>query len=198
MLIMFQRGVTLVELMISVAIVAMLLAMGVPAFSLWIQNTQNRTAAESILNGLQLARNEAVKRNTLVRFNLTDTSGLLVWNVGCVNPTIECPAVIQTRPAEEGSVNARVGISTATNPVPAPSDYFTTPITAGTGVPAGVSFNSMGRVPDGNVGTDMLRIDVTNAVASDGRRYVVTIGPGGEIRMCDPSLALASNPQGCS
>lgn len=196
MLIMFQRGVTLIELMIGISIVSILLAMGVPSFSLWIQNTQNRTAAESILNGLQLARNEAVKRNAIVRFSLTDATGLVTWTVGCVNVTAECPATIQSRPAAEGSVNARVGVNMDVIPVPTPVGYFGTAIAAGTGLDAGVSFDSFGRLL--NPGDDITRIDITNALTNDARRYVVTIGSGGIIRMCDPSLTFADNPQGCS
>lgn len=198
MLAMRQRGVTLVELMIGIAIVSILLVMGVPAFTLWIQSTQNRTAAESVLNGLQLARTESVRRHAVVRFDLTDASGLVAWNVGCATVTADCPATIQSRPAAEGSVNAKVGVSTATIPLPTPAGHFGTAITAGTGLTAGVSFNGLGRVPNANVGTDIARIDITNAANSDARRYVVIVGTGGQIRMCDPALAFADNPQGCS
>ena len=193
-----QYGLTLVELMIGVAIVSMLLIAAAPSFTLWIQSTQNRSAAESILNGLQLARAEAVRRNTMVRFTLTDASGLVAWNVGCVTVTDNCPATIQKRSASEGTVNARAGISTDAIPNPAPANQFSTEISAGTGLGAGVSFDSMGRVPMANVGTDITRIDITNAAMSSARRMVVVVGTGGQIRMCDPSIALSVNPQGCS
>mgnify|MGYP000645620457 CR=1 FL=1 len=198
MLTMRQFGVSLIELMIGLAILGFLLALGMPAFNLWIQNTQNRTAAESISNGLQLARAEAVRRNALVRFDLTDATGLVAWNVGCVSITADCPAAIQSRPAAEGGVNARAGISTGAIPSPTPAGHFGTAIEAGTGLTAGVSFNGLGRVPSANIGADITRIDITNAATADARRFVVTIGPGGQIRMCDPALVFANNSQGCS
>jgi type IV fimbrial biogenesis protein FimT len=185
-----QRGMSLIELMIGIAIVSILLMAGIPGFNLWIQNSQNRAAAESILNGIQLARTEAVIRNTQVRFEFTDDSGLVAWNVGCVAVTVDCPATIQRRTSNEGAANARVGVSTASNPLPA-----TTPITSGTGVDGTISFNGLGRVAGT---TDITRIDVTNAGSSNARRYVVVISPGGQIRMCDPALSFATNPQGCS
>lgn len=188
------RGVSLVELMIGLAIMGLLLAAGAPAFTRWIQNAQNRAAAEAILNGLQLARAEAVTRNTLVRFQLTDGSGMADWNVGCVVVTAECPASIQRRNTGEGAKNARVGVSTADIPNPAPPGYFSIPITAGAGLVAGVSFDGIGRP----LIADVKRIDVTNAASPEARRYVVTIGAGGQIRMCDPALAFSTNPQGCS
>lgn len=196
-----QRGVSLIELMIGVAIVAVLLMTGIPSFNLWIQNSQNRAAAESVLNGLQLARAEAVRRNTVVRFSFTDTTGLVAWNVGCFTVTADCPATLQQRSSNEGALNARVGVSTTAIPVPTPAGHFSTAIAAGTGLAdgdVGVSFNGVGRVYSVTVGSDITRVDVTNSAVSTARRYVLTIGQGGQVRMCDPAIAFANDPQGCS
>lgn len=193
-----HQGLTLIELMVGMTITMMALVWGLPAFTLWIQNTQTRTAAESVLNGLQIARTEAVRRNALVRFNLTNASGQVAWSIGCVTVTADCPATIQSRLAGEGTLNARVGISTAEIPSPTPSGYFGTALAAGAALPAGVSFDGVGRAPSANVGTDITRIDVTNSAASNARRLVITVGTGGALRMCDPALPLSSNPRGCS
>lgn len=193
-----QRGVSMIELMVGITIVSILLMAGVPSFSLWIQSTQSRTAAESILNGLQLARVEAVRRNANVRFNLSNATGLVAWNVGCVTVTADCPANIQKREATDGSVNARIGVSVAAPPSPVPHNQYGIAIAAGTGLTAGVTFEGMGRVPSPNIGTDITRVDITNSTTTSARRLVVIIGSGGQIRMCDPALALSANPQGCS
>lgn len=193
-----QGGVSIIELLIGIAIISLLMVMGAPSFNLWIQNTQVRTAAESIQNGLQIARTEAVRRNANVRFNLTNADGTVAWSVDCVTVTADCPAGIQTRGGGEGGTNARVGISVAALPSPIPANHFNTAIAAGTGLPAGVTFDGIGRIPTANVGTDVARIDVTNAARADARRMVIVIGSGGQTRMCDPAIALASNPQGCS
>ena len=63
----------MIELMVGIAIVAVLFAMASPSFGVWIKNSQIRTSAEAIQNGLMLARSEAVRRNTTVRFQLTST-----------------------------------------------------------------------------------------------------------------------------
>jgi type IV fimbrial biogenesis protein FimT len=197
----FQQGVSLIELIVGIVMLSVLMAIGIPMFGQWIQNTQVRTAAESILDGLQLARNEAVRRNANVRFNLTSTTGLPEWTV-CVVSGDGCGEVVQERSSEEGGGNARVGISTATPPTPVPSTQYSTALAAGAGLSgedgAGVTFNGVGAIPVANIGTDITRIDITNAVADDVRRLVVVLGTGGLIRMCDPQLALANNPQGCS
>lgn len=197
-----QEGVSLIELMIGLAMLAMLLSAGLPSFSLWIQNTQNRTAAESVLNGLQLARIEAVRRNTRVRFNLTNKSGLIDWTV-CVSATTACPtpsvppdpSTIQSRSSSEGTGNARAGISTEE----LSEAKFTEAIAGGKNLPAGVTFDGLGRAPSAGVGTnpDITRIDITNASAAKARRMVVTVSPAGAIRMCDPGLDPDKNPQAC-
>lgn len=196
-----QAGVSLLELLIGVAIMSILLAAGMPTFGRWLQDTQVRTAAESIQNGLQSARNEAVRRNTNVRFNLTSSAGLATWTV-CIVVGNACGEVIQQRSEAEGGGNARVGISTATPPTPVPVTQYAAALAAGAGLSgeggAGVTFNGVGAVPAANIGTDITRIDVINALANDARRLVIIVGTGGLTRMCDPLHALASNSQGCS
>lgn len=193
-----QAGVSLIELMIAIIIVSLLMALGAPSFSLWMQNTQTRSAAESILNGLQLARTEAVRRNANVRFSLADATGAIAWTVSCVNVTTDCPANIQSRSAGEGGANPRAGVSAAVLPSPIPANHFNTALAAGAGLPAGVTFDGIGRIPAANIGTDIARIDVTNAANADARRMVIIVGTGGQTRMCDPAIAFATNPQGCS
>lgn len=198
MLMRRQRGLNLIELMVGISIVAFLLAAGMPSFTRWLQDAQNRTAAESVLNGLQLARMESLRRNTPVSFSLTDATGKVAWTVGCKVVRTDCPATIQRRVAQEGGGNARVGISKTALVEPLQQDHFASAIAAGTGLAASVTFDGLGRAPGAGTGAEIARIDITNAKLAGARRYVVTVGAGGQVRMCDPALALASDPQGCS
>ena len=107
-----QQGMTLVELVIGVAILGIISAIAVPSYTEYIANAQIRTTTESIRNGLQVARAEAVKRNATVAFTLnsTDTS----WVVGCPTVRANCPATIQTKTAREGgSTTVTVAITGA-------------------------------------------------------------------------------------
>src|ERR1700758_790804 len=83
-----SRGVTLIGLAVVLAVVGILLSQAAPLFSAWTQNVQIRTATESIQNGLQLARSEAIRRNRSVMFWLTSTVNPKAadWLVGCMNP----------------------------------------------------------------------------------------------------------------
>ena len=204
-----HRGVTLIELSIGLAIVAILLALGMPGFLDWIQNSQIRTAAESVQNGLQLARAEAVRRNTGVQFAVTGAD----WTVGCIPPgTVDCPASIQTRSGTEGSANA---IVTSSEVLPSGAAAGT-PVFAGT-----VVFNGLGRVNGGSIGAGnnasyFITSSTGNCVAcaagstwgdcptTAGKRRClrVVVSTGGQIRMCDPALASPTaatdpTPLGC-
>jgi type IV fimbrial biogenesis protein FimT len=194
-----QGGFSMLELAIGIAIVSVLAMSAMPSFSVWIQNSRTRAAAESVQDGLQTARNEAVRRNSKVRFALTDPNGQVAWTVGCVVVKPDCPAVIQMRSGAEGGSNAHAGVSTDAAPSALPANYYGTPLAAGAGLGsgAGVTFNGLGAVPAENVGGDITRVDVINA-GGGARRLVIAIGSGGTIRMCDPALSLDTNPQGCS
>ena len=64
------RGLTLIELMVTVVILVMLLLGVAPSIGAWMRNTQVRNVASSMLAGLNRARNEAMRRNVPVRFSL--------------------------------------------------------------------------------------------------------------------------------
>jgi type IV fimbrial biogenesis protein FimT len=57
-----QSGFTLLELMVVVAIVGLLLAVGVPAMGNFIRNARITGAANDVMAGLHFARSEALKR----------------------------------------------------------------------------------------------------------------------------------------
>ena len=78
------RGVTLIELAVVVALVALLLLAIIPSASTWIRNIQIRNVATSLQTGLQKARAEAMRRNTNVRFSLVRLSDSAVMDDSCV------------------------------------------------------------------------------------------------------------------
>jgi type IV fimbrial biogenesis protein FimT len=78
------RGLTLIELMITVAVLAIGLSLAAPSFTQQIANYRLRSASESIINGLNYARAEAVRRNSPVSFTLDNTGA--GWTVAQVNP----------------------------------------------------------------------------------------------------------------
>jgi type IV fimbrial biogenesis protein FimT len=58
-----DRGFTLVELLIAVAVAAILLGIGVPSFSRVLNTTRLSDASNTLLASMKRARSEAIKRN---------------------------------------------------------------------------------------------------------------------------------------
>ncbi len=60
------QGFTLIELMVTVSVAAILLAVGVPNFSDMVKNNRMATTANELVGALNLARSEAIKRGVRV------------------------------------------------------------------------------------------------------------------------------------
>lgn len=188
----------MIELMIGMALMAILITLAVPNFALWIRNLGIRGAAESILSGLQLTRAEALKRNTTMHFQLTDTldDGCVLdsagphWIVSRDSAAGECgaalsdedfPHLVRTHDGKQAGGNKTI--------IAADASLFT--------------FNGLGRLT-----TPAASKTVINVYGADGaddcvpptggketRCLRVEINSGGNIRMCDP--ALSGDAQAC-
>ncbi len=196
-------GFTMIELVVSMGIFAVLVALTVPTMSQWIKSTKVRAAADALQNGLRMAQTESLRRSRQVVFALTTNA-----------PTATSPSftasnngnnwAIQTNPALTGSGEAAVFVG---------AGVLTS---AGSAVtiqgPAEICFNSVGHlvvntstsVPGGTCqpgnaySTSTLAPIYTYQVALSGQTMNVTVAVGGQIRICDPSQTLSnSNPYGC-
>ena len=86
-----SQGFTLIELMIVVTLLALMMMLAAPSISIWLQNLKVRNVGESIVNGLQLARMEAIRRNTRVvvcsSTNGTSCSCIVCFIAKCASTT---------------------------------------------------------------------------------------------------------------
>jgi type IV fimbrial biogenesis protein FimT len=69
-----QRGFTVLELMIAIALLAILLSVAVPSFIAAIQNNRLASQGNELITALQVARSEALKRSRPYAVCASDTS----------------------------------------------------------------------------------------------------------------------------
>ncbi len=74
-----ENGVTLIELIIVLLIVAILAAIGVPQYGVFIAKNSAKRASTDLLQNIRLARTMAIKENRtyLITFNENDTNSYI-------------------------------------------------------------------------------------------------------------------------
>ncbi|HWJ06649.1 MAG TPA: GspH/FimT family pseudopilin [Steroidobacteraceae bacterium] len=172
MLLNRPRGFSLVELMVTVAVLATVLAIGVPSMRTFVENGRIRAAGESWQYGLTLARNEAVRLNLPVAF-VVDVSG---WRVQRATDN----TVLHRGSGKESTKGLDLRID--------PEDAST------------VTYDSFSRVipnRDGSEPIEMVDIGAARPPGSAGYRPLrLQLLSGGLVRLCDPA-AEDDDPRKC-
>jgi len=95
-----QKGFTLIELMISLGILAILATMAVPSFQGVIEKNRVTSQANFLLSAVQTARSEAVRRGVPIGFSAIGGDYDDGW---CVHTGINCEAGVILRTGETNS-----------------------------------------------------------------------------------------------
>lgn len=205
-----DRGFTLIELMVALAVAGLLLMGAIPLVREWMMNMQVRNAAMSIAGGLEKARAEAVRRNRDVTFSLvwsnsTSPAGLsddctlssrsASWIISLEDPTGGCggplltgdasaadkPRLLARHAQGDGSPDVIVGVYDAS-------------CASATGETQ-VVFNSFGRAATSPA---PMRCIVVRHPGSDTTHTLrVMLGTGGSVRTCDPAVTERDDPRTC-
>ncbi len=189
------RGFTLIEIFIALLIVALLLLLGMPSFTTYLRNSEIRSTAESLVNGLRTATSEAANRNARVAFTLAG-NGDASWAINLVTDTdADCTDLVQ--PPIQRYSKKESGSNTTIAVIPAGKNA--------------VCFNGLGRVwHQGVLPADHVQqIDIDSLVSGEARPLRIIVDdpnpadpakPRG-LRMCDPAPALAAlvppDPRAC-
>jgi type IV fimbrial biogenesis protein FimT len=168
---MRPRGFTLIELMIGLAIFAILLFLAAPTMVQFMGNTRIRNIADSIAQGAKQAQVEAIKRNRDVEFTIDPATG---WQIR--DPDVALGGVVHTEPFTTGA-------TVTVNPVP-PGTLT-------------VVYSALGQYrADGTPGAPpapgpMQRIRVTSDTISNPHPLEVVVDPalGVGVRVCDPQFS---------
>jgi type IV fimbrial biogenesis protein FimT len=166
------RGFTLVEMLVTLAVGSILLALAVPAFRTFMQNDRLMTQASSLSMALYAGRAEAIKQDTSVQVcasaNGTTCSGAATWEQGWI--------VLSTAP---GAVPVQV---VGTQPIGT---------TIRAGVVSQVTFLSTGLATNG---ANFKLCDVRGATQA---RYLQVNITGNVVASQTPGLDLNNNPLVC-
>lgn len=185
-----QHGFNLIEVMVSLTVLGILIMLGVPSFSEWMQSQRIRASADAIVNGMQAARAEAIKQNLPVVLGLEPPMSGWTVCLATVKPcdsTTPAADVIQSKSGLEGSGGARIAQT--------PGDVIRT------------TFTQLGALrakdPDGSLPVtrvDVFYDDPNLCIAAGGTKRClrVVVTGGGSIRMCDPvPTIVAPDPRAC-
>jgi type IV fimbrial biogenesis protein FimT len=186
-------GFSLVELLVTLTLLGVLMALAVPAFGTWIANSNVRSAAESIQNALRLAQTEAVRRNRQTVFGLTNedpsATGLTLsidgsnWFVQTLPITTEESGEF----VQGGTFAKKKGVKV-------------------TGA-ALICFNSMGRQASNRAtglgaecnpaATLKAPTEINVSLPHSDHPLRIEVSLGGQIRLCDTAKDIATQPDGC-
>lgn len=193
------RGFTLIELVVTITLLGILMALSLPTFTAWIRNSQVRTVAEALQNGVRTAQAEAVRRNRQVVLSFT--------NATPAPPSAAPWAVVAGGSNWWTQTVAQFGETTEFARAGALADVASGVTITATPATTAICFNSNGRlvtnaatgVPGAScvAPNTLLKFDVTQTSAD--RPLRVTVAAGGQVRICDPNRpALSStSPDGC-
>ncbi len=174
-----QQGFSLIEIIIAVAIVALLLSLGTPAYTNMVANSTIKGAAQAFHDGLQQAKIEAIRRNVPVTFTLQNTTG---WSVDV--PAFGTNTTIPGYTTTAVNITSRTPTANETNlvsvsPMALTLTFYSNGRTSASSTIAFSATNGACRLAGG-------QIDCLN----------ITVSTGGQIRMCNPALT-APDPQAC-
>lgn len=80
------QGFTIIELMVTIAVLAILAAMAIPSFTDMMERQRLINATEAVYSDLQNARSEAVKRSQQIVVSIQD--GCITAADKLVSPTV--------------------------------------------------------------------------------------------------------------
>lgn len=193
-------GLTLIEIMVTLALVASLGFAAMYPMQEWVNNNRIRSTADILHTGLQQAKVEAIRRSQTVVLALTDDSSFAA--AGAAISTLKTA----NQSAGDQRVHARHWGLFTTQRVGSPADYIDAGIAIDSSAmqvtitgPKAICFNSTGRLvarTNAQIGVGDAICEATAIPAvydikmesfSKARNLRILVSVGGHIRMCDPN-----------
>jgi type IV fimbrial biogenesis protein FimT len=170
-----SAGFTLVELMVTVSIAGILMAMAIPSFNDTIQNHRLTTYANEFITAMNLARSEAIKRGQSVTVRVRDNNS--AKPLGATTVYWESGWDVFTDADSNGIFDSHNDILIRT--FPALKTFFTL---RGNSFPSFIRFNSSGRSNRGGSFVLCDNSDASNVPKANSSRRIV-VSSSGRIRV---------------
>ncbi len=178
----YNRGFTLVEGMIVVALIGVLSVVSIPSLKTASQKTKVRTSAEIIKQGLVFAREQAMSRSHKVQFILTDDTNLTGLSPNATIIGRHWVAITLADPDIIGDIAENIGGEKIT-----PTENTAITVSG----PASLTFSAIGKP----LALTLNSAAPTYSILVNGTlAYQVKVSTGGKIQACDPTPAATSNP----
>ena len=200
-----QHGLTMIELLVTVSIIGIMLAVGIPNASHWLLANRARAASEFYADGFSLARRQAIAHNSHSRISLTPnvTTGQMDWQVDICFPTPDArctdaegawSTTAAASAADPQGQNGWKSVFRAASALP-PHEVLV-PSTRPDGA-SQVYYTALGWV-DPVVGNRLssLRLTPASAYAADVPPVALVVTLAGMPTKCNPSVA-STDSQGC-
>jgi type IV fimbrial biogenesis protein FimT len=198
-------GFTIIEAAIALAVMAVLIAVGIPSMSSWLQAHKAAAAGAFYKEGFQLARAQAVAHNSATRLVLSEnaTSGQMDWRVDICFPT---PAVPCNQTSGGWSTTGAAAsrdpdqahgfrsVARSADALPATSAMV---LTVTSDDASEVYFTPLGWI-DGRISPYLSRLDLAPPASRAGsfKPLAVVLTLAGTASICDPRAA-PHDSRGC-
>ncbi|WP_193754292.1 GspH/FimT family pseudopilin [Microbulbifer sp. Q7] len=171
-----QQGLTLIELMITLAVLAVVVGIAVPSFNTMIQNNRSLALGEELAGALNYARSEAVKRG--VRVTLCGSTDGAACNGSWADNWI---VVVDTAATDDAAAPVVANAAAVLRFWEAPDNNATVAATQGSATPTFVRFTRKGTLGRSTVGTVTLNTSFSGCSSNNAR--LLTVGAAGMLNM---------------
>jgi type IV fimbrial biogenesis protein FimT len=185
----FNRGFTLVEMLIAIALIAIVLAIGVPNFGNYVVTQRLKGVTAELVTDLQFARAEAATRNRPVFFSYRSSVGVktcyviyvpTAGDVLCNCALASCPGVIKLKTVEQ-PVDSKVRFASSNG------DF------AFDNVSGGLLYGTSDFVD----ATPTAHTINTQVISDTGRKLQTTISPAGRPTVCSAGSKMVAGYPSC-
>lgn len=165
-----QKGFSLIEMMVVIAIMAIVASIAAPSLVSMINSTKQSTVASQVVTDLNRARSEAIKRNSRVLFCKINTAG-----TGCTSGTLYHSSGWMVCYDTNADDACDASTSLAPNPIVVhqPLEKMTLTLLRGNGTTVPIRFN-----PNGTQGTSAVTLTLVGTWSGAVSKVLRVIATG--------------------